>query len=45
MIGILEGLAAYCDRHGVARVADLTGAVRIDPDLSDRWLRLAQQSG
>ena len=45
MIGILEGLAAYCERHGVARVADLTGAVRIDPGLSDRWLRLAQQSG
>jgi dihydroorotate dehydrogenase (NAD+) catalytic subunit len=45
MIGILDGLAAYCERHGVARVADLTGAVRIDPGLSDRWLRLAQQSG
>jgi dihydroorotate dehydrogenase (NAD+) catalytic subunit len=45
MIGILEGLAEYCERHGVARIADLTGAVRIDPGLSDRWLRLAQQSG
>jgi dihydroorotate dehydrogenase (NAD+) catalytic subunit len=45
MIGILDGLAAYCERHGVARITDLTGAVRIDPGLSDRWLRLAQQSG
>ncbi|OGA73304.1 MAG: dihydroorotate dehydrogenase B catalytic subunit [Betaproteobacteria bacterium RIFCSPLOWO2_12_FULL_65_14] len=45
MIGIIDGLAAYCERHGVARIADLTGAVRIDPGLTDRWLRLAQQSG
>jgi dihydroorotate dehydrogenase (NAD+) catalytic subunit len=45
MIGIIDGLAAYCERHGIARIADLTGAVRIDAELSDRWLRLAQQSG
>jgi dihydroorotate dehydrogenase (NAD+) catalytic subunit len=45
MIGVLDGLAAYCERHGVARVAELSGAVRIDPGLTDRWLRLAQQSG
>lgn len=45
MIHILDGLQAYCERHGVARVADLTGAVRIDAGLTDRWLRLAQQSG
>lgn len=45
MIGIIDGLAAYCERHGVARIADLTGGVRIDPGLTDRWLRLAQQSG
>jgi dihydroorotate dehydrogenase (NAD+) catalytic subunit len=45
MIGIIEGLVAYCERHGVARIADLTGAVRIDAELTDRWLRLAQQSG
>ena len=45
MLGILDGLDEYCERHAVARVADLTGAVRIDPGLSDRWLRLAQQSG
>lgn len=45
MIGIIDGLAAYCERHGVARVAELTGAVLIDAGLTDRWLRLAQQSG
>jgi dihydroorotate dehydrogenase (NAD+) catalytic subunit len=45
MIGIIDGLTAYCERHGVARIAELTGAVRIDAELTDRWLRLAQQSG
>jgi len=45
MIAVIDGLDAYCERHGVARVAELTGAVRIDPGLTDRWLRLAQQSG
>jgi dihydroorotate dehydrogenase (NAD+) catalytic subunit len=45
MIGIIDGLSAWCERHGVARVADLIGGVRIDAGLSDRWLRLAQQSG
>lgn len=45
MIRIIDGLSAYCERHGVARIAELTGAVRIDPGLTDRWLRLAQQSG
>ena len=45
MIRIIEGLEAYCARHGIARIAELTGAVKIDPGLTDRWLRLAQQSG
>ena len=45
MIRIIEGLQEYCERHGVERVADLTAAVRIDPGLTERWLRLAQQSG
>jgi dihydroorotate dehydrogenase (NAD+) catalytic subunit len=45
MIRVLDGLVAYCERHGIARVADLVGAVRLDPDLTDRWLRLSQQSG
>lgn len=45
MIGIVDGLAAYCERHGIERIAELTGGVRIDAGLTDRWLRLAQQSG
>jgi dihydroorotate dehydrogenase (NAD+) catalytic subunit len=45
MIRIIEGLLAYCERHGVASVRELTGGVRIDAQLTDRWLRLAQQSG
>jgi dihydroorotate dehydrogenase (NAD+) catalytic subunit len=45
MLAVIDGLNAYCESHGIARVADLTGAVRIDPGLTDRWLRLAQQSG
>ena len=45
MIRVLDGLVAYCERHGIARIADLVGAVRLDPDLTDRWLRLSQQSG
>ena len=45
MLGVIDGLRAYCERHGVARIAELTGSVRIDAGLTDRWLRLAQQSG
>jgi dihydroorotate dehydrogenase (NAD+) catalytic subunit len=45
MIRILDDLVAYCERHGVERIAELSGAVRIDAGLTDRWLRLAQQSG
>lgn len=45
MIKVIDGLAAYCEHHGIERIADLTGAVSIDPGLTDRWLRLAQQSG
>lgn len=45
MVKIIEGLEAYCARHGIARIAELIGAVRIDAGLTDRWLRLAQQSG
>ncbi len=45
MINIIDGLESYCARHGVARIAELTGAVRVDAGLTDRWLRLAQQSG
>jgi dihydroorotate dehydrogenase (NAD+) catalytic subunit len=45
MVRIIDGLAAYCERHGIARIAELSGAVRIDAGLTDRWLRLVQQSG
>jgi dihydroorotate dehydrogenase (NAD+) catalytic subunit len=45
MIAVIDGMRGYCERHGIARVADLIGALRIDAGLSDRWLRLAQQSG
>lgn len=45
MIRVIDGLAAYCERHGVARITELTGAVHIDPGITDRWLRLAQQTG
>ena len=27
MVDVIDGLAAYCDRKGIARAADLTGAV------------------
>ena len=45
MVRIIDGLAAYCEGHGIARIAELSGAVRIDAGLTDRWLRLVQQSG
>jgi hypothetical protein len=27
MVDVIDGLAAYCDSKGIARAADLTGAV------------------
>ncbi len=45
MIKVIDGIEAYCERHGVPRVAELTGAVHIDPGINERWLRLAQQAG
>jgi len=42
---IVDGLAAYCDAQAVERIATLTGAVALDAQLTDRWLRFAQQSG
>jgi dihydroorotate dehydrogenase (NAD+) catalytic subunit len=42
---IIDGLAAYCEAEGVVRIRDLTGAVQLDRQLTDRWLRFAQQSG
>ncbi len=42
---IIDGLGDYCARMGVENIHELTGQVRLDRQLSDRWLRFAQQSG
>ncbi|ANC45986.1 dihydroorotate dehydrogenase [Pandoraea pnomenusa] len=42
---IVDGLDAYCNTQGVETIASLTGAVALDAQLTDRWLRFAQQSG
>lgn len=42
---VVAGLHDYCAEMGVERIADLTGRVELDGQLSDRWLRFAQQSG
>jgi len=42
---IIDGLHAYCDEMGVERISELTGQVKLDRQLTDRWLRFAQQSG
>lgn len=42
---IIDGLEAYCQEHGVDEIRDLTGQIKLDRQLSDRWLRFAQQSG
>jgi dihydroorotate dehydrogenase (NAD+) catalytic subunit len=42
---IIEGLQRYCTETGVQNIRDLTGQVKLDRQLSDRWLRFAQQSG
>jgi dihydroorotate dehydrogenase (NAD+) catalytic subunit len=42
---IIDGLTLYCAEMGVENIRDLTGQVRLDRQLSDRWLRFAQQSG
>jgi len=42
---IIDGLHAYCDETGVADINELIGAVKLDRQLTDRWLRFAQQSG
>ncbi len=42
---IIDGLRAYCEQNGVESIRDLTGQVILDRQLSDRWLRFAQQSG
>ena len=42
---IIDGLHAYCLETGVDDIHSLTGQMKIDRQLSDRWLRFAQQSG
>lgn len=42
---IIDGLHAYCEEMQVAHIRDLSGQVKLDRQLSDRWLRFAQQSG
>jgi len=42
---IIDNLDAYCDANGVGAIRELTGQVKLDRHLSDRWLRFAQQSG
>ena len=42
---IIDGLHAYCQEMGIENIRDLTGQVKLDRQLSDRWLRFAQQSG
>lgn len=42
---IIGGLDDYCNQHGIASIRELTGQVILDRQLSDRWLRFAQQSG
>ncbi|WP_150684270.1 dihydroorotate dehydrogenase [Pandoraea iniqua] len=42
---IVDGLTAYCAQHQIDKLAALTGAVALDAQLTDRWLRFAQQSG
>jgi dihydroorotate dehydrogenase (NAD+) catalytic subunit len=42
---IIDGLERYCEEMAVEQIRDLTGQVKLDRQLSDRWLRFAQQSG
>lgn len=41
MINVIEGLERYCAGHSVSRVSELTGAVVVDDQLSERMLRHA----
>jgi dihydroorotate dehydrogenase (NAD+) catalytic subunit len=42
---IILGLEAYCEEMKVEYIRDLVGRVKLDRQLTDRWLRFAQQSG
>ena len=42
---IIDDLADYCQATNIDAVRELTGAIAVDPELSDSWLRMAQQAG
>jgi len=42
---IIDGLGVYCEENRIASIRELSGQVKLDRKLSDRWLRFAQQSG
>jgi dihydroorotate dehydrogenase (NAD+) catalytic subunit len=42
---IIDGLHDLCRQLDVEDIHTLTGQVKLDRQLSDRWLRFAQQSG
>lgn len=42
---IIDGLHTYCDEMDIRSIGELTGQVKLDRQLTDRWLRFAQQSG
>jgi len=42
---ITRDLERFCEATDVAAVRSLTGGVALDADLTDGWLRMAQQSG
>jgi len=43
MIDVIEGMEHYCEAHAIARVAELTGAMLVDDQLSESTLRHAIQ--
>ena len=43
MIAVIEGMERYCAEHSISRVAELTAAVVVDAQLSERALRHAIQ--
>jgi dihydroorotate dehydrogenase (NAD+) catalytic subunit len=42
MISIINGLEAWCDKRGIRRIADLTGAVRDGDMETDTYVAAAQ---
>lgn len=42
---IIDGIGQYCREMGIKDLRELIGQVQLDRQLTDRWLRFAQQSG